>query len=66
MDETNLENIIEKEKDNSHVEGNLDEDKQMSVGTEEQRHMKLRDQENINKPVRHRNAFYSSCNDPIS
>lgn len=60
MDENNSENIIEGEKDNSNKEGNLDEDKPMSVDTQKQKHTMFRDRENINKAIIYRNAVYSS------
>jgi transposase InsO family protein len=60
------EHIIEGKKDDSDEEENPDEDKQISVDTEERKTMKLRDRETIKKPIRYRDAFYSTCNDPVT
>lgn len=60
------ENEEEEEEVNSDDEEKLDDDKQMPVEVEDQQQMILRDRTKINKPTRYRDAFFSSCNDPIT
>lgn len=60
------ENEAEDEEVNSDDEEKLDDDKQMPVEVEDQQQMILRDRAKINKPTRYRDAFFSSCNDPVT
>jgi len=64
--EVNSEGEAEDEEVNSDDEEKLNDDKQMPVEVEDQQQMILRDRAKINKPTRYRDAFFSSCNDPVT
>jgi len=65
-EEVNTEGETEDEEVNRDDKEKLDHDKQMPVEVEDQQHMIFRDRGKLNKPIRHRDALFSACNDPVT